>query len=435
MEDCDLIIRGKYVLPIDDKLTVIREGAVAVKGKKIIEVGRAVDVENNFKTREIIDSKNSIIMPGLINTHTHAAMSYFRGLADDLELNIWLEKNIWPAEAKYVDKKFVKDSSELAILEMLKSGITCFNDMYYFSNITAKACKKASIRALLSDAIIDFPAPSYKTSDEALLLLEELYKEYQDDELIDISVQPHSIYTCSRETLIKTKEIAGKYNLPIHIHINETKGEVDGFLKKNGESPIKYLDDLGLLNSKTIAAHSVWLDDKDLEIYKKRDVKVSHNPVSNMKLASGVAPVKKMQEMKIVVGLGTDGAASNNTLDLFNNMKACALLHKVDKLDPTALGAREVVKMSTIDAARVLGMEDKIGSLEVGKRADIISINLDKPHLAPIYDPYSHIVYCVNSGDVENVIIDGKIIVRNRKLKTMNEEKILKKANGFNLKN
>ncbi|RLC37960.1 N-ethylammeline chlorohydrolase, partial [Candidatus Falkowbacteria bacterium] len=255
------------------------------------------------------------------------------------------------------------------------------------------------------------------------------------DELINVSAQPHSIYTCSKETLLKTKKIAEKYNLPIHIHISEARQEVENSFKKNKKSPVKYLDDLGLLSGKTIAAHSVWLNDEDLVIYKKRDVKVSHNPISNMKLASGIAPVNKMQEMKITVGLGTDGAASNNTLDLFDEMKVCALLHKVDKLDPTALSAREVVRMSTIDAARVLGMEDIIGSLEVGKRADIISINLDKPHLTPIYDPYSHIVYSANSGDVENVVINGKIIVRNRKSTTMNEEKILKKVNEFKIKN
>jgi len=434
MEDCDLIIKGKYLLSMDDKSTVIREGAVAVKGKKIAALGRAKDVESSFKTKETINSKNSIIMPGLINTHTHAAMSYFRGLADDLPLQTWLEKYIWPAEAKYVKPEFVKNASELACLEMAKAGITFFNDMYFFSSITAEVCRQAGLRALLSDAIIDFPAPSYKNVDEALCLLEELCKKYKNDEFINISAQPHSIYACSGNTLIRIKEMASKYDLPIHIHVSETSREVKNSQEKYGKSPVEYLDSLGLLSGKTIAAHSVWLDDKDLEIYKKRNVKVSHNPVSNMKLSSGVAPVRKMQEMKIAVGLGTDSVASNNSLDIFSDMKVCALLHKINSQDPTALKAGEIVEMATINAAKVVGMEKEIGSLEAGKKADIITINLNKPHLIPIYDLYSHLVYCANSSDVENVIVNGKILVKNREAKTMDEEKILKKANKFNIK-
>ncbi len=416
---------------MDNDLNIIENGMVVVSGNKILQAGKVEDLKNQYSAREVIDCGNSIVMPGLINTHTHAAMAYFRGLADDLPLTEWLEKHIWPAEAKFVKPDFVRKASELACLEMIKSGITFFNDMYYFSGVTAEACKQVGIRAMLSDAIIDFPAPSYKNVNEAIRLFKEFYNKYKDDELINISIQPHAIYTCCKKTLIKIKELAQEFNIPIHIHISETKKEVDDCKKQHGKSPVEYLDKIGFLSDKVIAAHSVWLSNNDLEIYKNRGVKVSHCPMSNMKLASGIAPIPEMLKMGITIGIGTDSAASNNTLDIFSEMRTCALLHKVGSLDPTALKAREVVKMATVGGAKVLGLENKIGSLENGKRADIITINLDKPHLTPIYNPFSHLVYCVEAQDVENVIINGKVIMGNREVKTIDEEKVLEEAKGF----
>ncbi|MEI6596892.1 MAG: amidohydrolase [bacterium] len=425
--NCDLIIKGKYILPMEDKLTVIKDGFIAVLKNKIVALGSGADIKN-YQAEQTIDAGNSIVMPGLINTHTHAAMTYFRGLADDLPLDIWLNKHIWPAEAKYVNANFVKQASELACLEMLKAGVTSYNDMYFFGEAMADPAIKANLRALIGITGIDFKKP-----EQALKEAVELAKQYKNNEFIKIALAPHAVYTCSKDNLLKIKAVAEAENLRIHIHVGETKKEVEGSIKNNGKTPVEYLDELGILSDKLMAAHSVWLSDNDLEIYKNKKVKVAHCPISNMKLASGVAPLKRMLEMKIIVGLGTDGAASNNTLDLFSDMRACALLHKVNNFDPTTISAKEVVKMATIDGAKVLGMEKEIGSLEVGKKADIITINLNKPHLTPIYNPYSHLVFCVNADDVENVVVNGKIIMKNREVKTLDEEKILMQAGEFKI--
>lgn len=410
---------------MDEKLSIIKDGFAAVSKNKIAAVGAVCEIAN-YHADEVIDAGNSIVMPGLINTHTHAAMAYFRGLADDLPLDVWLEKHIWPAEAKYVNAHFVGQASELACLEMLKSGITCYNDMYFFGRSMAESAVKSNLRVLIGVACIDFQDVE-KSIAEAV----ELSKIYKSDEFIKIAIAPHSVYACSKNNLFKIKQAAETENLKIHIHVSETKKEIEDCEKFHGKTPVEYLDELGILSEKLIAAHSVWLSGSDLKIYKNRGVKVAHCPISNMKLASGSAPVKQMLEMGIAAGLGTDGAASNNTLDLFSDMRVCAMMHKLNSLDSSAVSAREIVKMATIKGAEVLGMEKEIGSLEAGKKADIITINLNKPHLAPIYDPYSHLVYCVNGCDVENSIVNGKIIMRNRKVKILDEEKILSQAMKF----
>lgn len=410
-----------------DKLSVIKDGFVAVSAGKITAVGAGDEIKN-YQAKEIIDAGNSIIMPGLINTHTHAAMTYFRGLADDLPLDIWLNQHIWPVEAKYVNAEFVKQVGELACLEMLKAGVTCYNDMYFFGQAMAEPVQKANLRAVVSIASLDF-----KNTEEGIKEAVELSKQYKNNEFVKIALAPHAIYTCSKENLLKIKDAAETENLRIHIHVSETKKEVENCVKKNGKSPVEYLDELGILSERLMAAHSVWLNENDLKIYKNRGVKVAHCPISNMKLASGAAPLKRMLEMGITVGLGTDGAASNNTLDLFSDMRACALLHKVNNYDPAVISTKAVVKMATMDGAKVLGLEQEIGSLEVGKKADIITINLNKPHLTPVYDPYSHLVYCVNGEDVENAVVNGKVIMKNRQVKTLDEEKILAEAGRFKI--
>lgn len=429
---CDLIIKGKYLLPMDSDLSVIRDGMVAVEKNNIVAIGKEKNLKGEYKAKETIDAGNSIVLPGLINAHTHAAMAYFRGLADDLPLNEWLNNHIWPAEAKLVKPDFVRKSSELACLEMIKSGITCFNDMYFFQEITAEISEKAGMRMMAGEGILDFSTPSCKAPDEAVAKTIELIEKFKDSELIGVAFAPHSVYACGENVLLKIKELAKEYDLPVHIHLSETKKEVEDCENKRGRTPAEYLDEIGFLSDRVIAVHSVWLSEKDLEIYKNRGVKAVHCPISNMKLASGIAPVPEMPEKGITAGLGTDSAASNNTLDLFSDMRACALLHKVNKLNPTALSAREVVRMATINGAKVLNLDKKIGSLEAGKRADIIAINLNKPHLAPIYDPYSHIVYCVSARDVEDVVINGEIVMKNREVKTIDEERVLGEAVSWN---
>lgn len=430
MKNCDLIIKGKYVLTMDNKMSAFNDGFVAVNGGEIIEIG-AREILEKYNSKKIINAGSSIIMPGMINTHTHAAMAYFRGIADDLPLITWLEKHIRPAESKYANKSFIKKSSELACLEMIKSGITCFNDMYFFEEETARAAAQAGMRACVGEAVLDFPTPSCKNSQETLKKTEEMILKYKNSELISVAAAPHSIYVCSKENLIKAKELADKYSVNLHIHISEIKKENEDCLRDNKKSPVKYLDELGILDNKTIAAHNIWLDGADIEIYKNRQVKISHCPISNMKLATGVMNFKKMNESGVIISLGTDGAASNNTLDLFSDMRVCALLAKINNLNPEIASAPEIVKIATINGAKTLGMNNKIGSLEIGKKADIITINLDKPHLLPIYNPYSHLVCAVNSSDVENVIINGKLVMQNRKVFGLDEEKILKEANGF----
>lgn len=434
MTNCNLIIKGKYVLPMDRNLSVIKDGMVIASENKILDIGKQSELENLYKADEIIDVGNSIIMPGLINTHTHAAMSYFRGLADDLPLNKWLEKHIWPAEAKFVKPDFIKKASELACLEMIKSGITCFNDMYFFQEETAKVVQKIGMRAILGEVILNFQTPSCQTPGETINKILKLIDKFRENEFVDIAFAPHSIYACDEKVLNRVKELAEENNIAVHIHISETKKEVEDCEKEHNKSPVAYLDKIGFLSDRVIAAHSVWLNENDLEIYKNRGVKVSHCPISNMKLASGIAPLVEMLGHGIAVGLGTDGVASNNALDLFSEMRICALLHKVNKLNPMVMNARKVVKMATVDGAKALGLNNKIGSLEVGKSADIITINLDKPHLIPIYNPYAHLVYCAGAQDVNNVIINGKVVMENREVKTINEEKILKEAEKFKIK-
>ncbi|MFH1582833.1 MAG: amidohydrolase [Candidatus Falkowbacteria bacterium] len=422
---CDLVIKGKYILPMDDELTVVKDGFVAVSKNKIVAVSAGDEIKD-YQAEEIIDAGNSIIMPGLINTHTHAAMAYFRGLADDLPLNDWLFNHIFPAEAKHVNKEFIIKSGRLSCLEMIKSGTTCFNDMYFFGQeFLAEAVVEAGLRAILG---LDLKVPGY-TVERAV----GLAKQLAGNELVKIALAPHSVYVCPEDILKKVKQAAEAENLRVHMHVSETKKEVDDCLAAHGKTPVEYLDELGLLSDKLIAAHSVWLSDNDLKIYKNRGVKVAHCPISNMKLASGVAPLKRMLENGITVGLGTDGAASNNTQDVFAEMRVCALLHKVNNLNPAVVSAREAVKMATINGAEAIGEEKEIGSLETGKKADIITIGLAKAHLSPIYDPYSHLVYCANGADVENVIVNGKVIMKNREVKTLDEKKILKQAEEFKL--
>lgn len=433
MKKFDLVIKGKYILPMNESLEIIKNGFVGIQDDEIIEVGLLNDLVD-YETKEEIFLENSIVMPGLINTHTHVAMSLFRGLADDLPLQEWWEKHMFPAEAKNVNPNFVKLSSQLGCLEMLKSGVVCFNDMYFFEEETAKVASEIGMRSIIGEAILNFPTASCETPDKTIEKTLDLIEKFKDDNLVNVSFVPHAIYTLDQKYLEKVRDLASEHNKQIHIHISETKKEVDDCQNQHDMSPVEYLDSFGFLGENVVAAHSVWLSDNDLDIYQKRGVKVSYNPISNMKLASGIARAQDILDKNIIIGFASDGAASNNTQDLFSEMRVVALVHKVNNLDPTVLNAKEVVKMSTINAAKVLNKDKEIGSLEVGKKADIVTIDLNKPHLAPIYDPYSHLVYATEAQDVNDVVVNGKILMRNREVKTMNEKDILQKVNKFKIK-
>jgi len=411
---------------MDSNGTALEAGTVVIKDGMIVAVGASESLKSKFKAKETINANDRIVMPGLINTHTHAAMVLFRGFADDLPTQEWLENYIWPAEAKYINAETVRLGTLLAIAEMIRSGTTTFNDMYFFEDEVAKAAKEAGIRAVVGEALLDFPTPNKKTPQEGLEYTEMLIQKWRDDPLVTVAVAPHAPYTCSPEILKAAKNLSDKYNVRFHIHLSETEKEVNDIQKKYGLTPVGYMDSLGVLGDNVIAAHCVHLTEEDIQLIAHRKVGVAHDPESNMKLASGVAPIPDLLDAGVKIGLGTDGAASNNDLNMFEEMDTTAKLHKVFRHDPTVIDAQTVVEMATNGGARILGLDDQIGSIEEGKRADIIIINLNKPHIVPIYNPYSHIVYVIDGADVETVIIDGKTVMLNQKILTINEEEIIR---------
>ncbi|MEW6675636.1 MAG: amidohydrolase [Nitrospirota bacterium] len=434
MNKADYIIRADYVLPMDRELSVINEGAVAVEGRDISDVGTFEEVSKRYSSENIISGEGKVVFPGLINTHTHAAMVYFRGLADDLPLKVWLEEHMWPAESKWLSPEFIFDAVELACLEMLKGGITTYNDMYFYEDAAGEATKRIGMRAVLGVGILDFPTKSASTVDEYFANAESFIRDWKGDELITPCIAPHALYTCGPETLKRARRVADKYNIPIHIHLSETKWDVNEIKSKHGKSPVEYLDSLGFLDERVLAAHCVWLTEREIELLSQRKVGVSHCIESNLKLASGIAPVVKMLNAGVEVTFGTDSAASNNDLNLLSEMSVAAKLHKAISEDPTALSAKTVLLMATRWGAEVLGLLGITGSLEKGKSADLVMADLNKPHLIPIYDIYSHIVYAMRPSDVQMVMVNGKIVVNNGSLCNGDEEKILAKARQWQKK-
>ncbi len=428
----DAIYTARYVVTMDGSRRLIEKGAVAIKGERIVAVGPAADVIAKHPSKQRIDRPQALIMPGLINTHTHAPMSLFRGLADDLVLQEWLEKYIFPAEAKNVNPEFVTWGTRLACLEMMLSGTTTYVDMYFFEEQVAEATKEAGLRAVLGETIIGFKDPDSASPAEGLKYAERLIRRFKGDSLIVPAVAPHALYTNSDESLKASRALANRYGVPLVIHLSETKRENDETQAKRNMSPTQVLDSLGVLNGPTIAAHGVWLDDADITILKLRHTGIAHNPSSNMKLASGIAPVVKLLKAGIPVGLGTDGpAGSNNDLDLMEEMNLAANLQKVATMDPRSLPAQQAVEMATILGAQVAGLEKEIGSLEIGKRADFITLRLDRPHSVPLYNVYSQIVYALKGSDVRDVVVNGRAVVRDGKSLTLNEAEILDKARMY----
>lgn len=430
----DLLISGGMVVTMDPEFRIIEDGAIAVDGDTIAAIGKRADLEGKIRAAKTIDARGAIIMPGMINGHMHAAMSLFRGVAEDRALDDWLRNYIFPAEARNVTEDFVLWGTRLGVLEMLRGGVTCYADMYYFEDIAAQVTKEAGMRGVLGETVLDFPAPDNKTPEAALAYCEKFIDKWKGDPLVTPAVAPHSIYTASNDTLKKTAELARRKGVPILMHIAEAPFESELSRARHGGSPVHFLETFGFLGPDVVGAHCVWLDAADIATLLKRRVGTVHNPSSNMKLASGVMPVVQLLHAGVPVGLGTDSAAANNNQDLFQEMNLAAKLQKVTRMDPRALTAREAVEMATIGGARALHMEDKIGSLEAGKQADIVLIGLGATHSTPMYDVYSQLVYALNAHDVLTVVIAGKIVMEVRVMYTMDKPLILAKAHEYQRK-
>jgi 5-methylthioadenosine/S-adenosylhomocysteine deaminase len=430
----DLLVTGGTVVTMDAQRRVIEDGAVAIRGDSIVAVGPRAEIESRFEAAQTIDAHGALVMPGLINGHAHAAMSLFRGLADDLALDEWLQKYIFPAEARNVTPDFVEWGTRLGVLEMLRGGITTYADMYYFEDVVARVTKDAGMRGVLGETIIDFPAPDNKTPGEALAYTQKYLNQWKGDPLIIAAVAPHSIYTCSEKTLQDAATLARRNGAPILIHIAEAQFELEQSREKHGATPVAYLERAGILGPDVIGAHCIWVDQADIATLAHFNVGCINNPSSNMKTAAGVMPVPEMLAAGEPIGLATDGAASNNNQDMFEEMDLAAKLQKIARMNPRALPEKQVVEMATINGARALHLEKIIGSLETGKKADLILVDIGAPHATPMYDVYSELVYALKASDVRTVVIAGNIVMRDRRMLTLDEKEILAKAEEYKKK-
>jgi 5-methylthioadenosine/S-adenosylhomocysteine deaminase len=409
---------------MDAHNSIIKNGGLAVKGNTIIELGDGAELCRKHPQAQIIQEKHGLIMPGLINAHTHSAMSCFRGLADDLPLMQWLQEYIFPAEAQ-ITGEIVYHSTLLSICEMIRSGTTSFCDMYLFADEVAKAAAAAGIRAWIGEVLYDFPSPNYGNLENGFLYTDTLFNTYQNHDLVKITVDPHSVYTCSPDLLKRLGTVAQEHNALYVIHLSETKDEIKTCKERFDCTPVQHLKNLGLLNERVVADHCVTVNSEDITILADLGVKVVHCIESNMKLASGIAPIPEMLAAGITVGLGTDGSASNNDVDMFGEMNTVAKVHKVHKMDPTVMNSLTTLQTATRGSAAALCADRKIGSLEPGKKADCIVIDCNQPHLTPMYNPISHLVYAARGSDVLHSIINGRIVMENQILKTIDEQSVL----------
>ncbi len=418
----DIVIKNTTVVTMDDRRRVLKNFSIGIEDGRIVEISQKIGCEADYE----INGEGMVALPGLINAHTHLAMTLFRGTADDMPLQDWLTKAIWPVEAQ-LQARHVYAGSLLGCLENIASGVTTFNDMYFYLEEVARAAEEAGVRAILS-----FPLLDVAGEEQGKELLKKarkgLSKFAKENSRIRVFVGPHAPYTCSQELLMKARELAREYNTGIHIHVAETEKEVEDSLREKGKRPFEYLESIGFLGDNVLAAHAVHVSRKEMEILKKRGVSIAHCPVSNMKLCSGVAPVKEYLSSGINVALGTDGCASNNTLDMFEEIKMAALLQKVYTGDASAVRAMQALEMATINGARALGIADEVGSIEAGKRADIVLINMKKPSLTPNFSPVSHLVYATRGCDVYATIVDGEILMLNGEFRTLDPEKVMRFA-------
>lgn len=434
MEKADYIIRADHVLTMEDGQDVIHDGAVAVTGDLIIDVGSFDNISAKYKGNTLIGGRGRAVFPGFINTHTHASMVYFRGLADDLPLQEWLEKHIWPAETKWLNREFVSDAIELALLEMLKAGITTYADQYFYQDTAGEKAEKFGMRGVLGAGVIDFPSLYAQSSDDYFRNAEDLINKWMNSTLITPSIAPHATYTCGTANYKRAKEMSDRYNVPLHTHLAETEFEVAECIKRYGKSPVAYLDSIGVLSDRLFAAHCIWVTDTEIDLLAKRGTGVAHCVESNLKLASGMAPIPKMLKAGVTIGLGTDGAASNNDLSILGELQTVAKLHKAVSKDPTVIDAKTALSMATAKGAEIIGLSDRTGSLKPGKAADLVIADLKKPHLTPMYDVFSHIAYCLRPSDIETVMVNGRIVVDGCRLMTADEEDILKRAREWQKK-
>lgn len=428
MEQVDLLLHARWIVPVVPRGQRYENHALAVRDGRILAIVPSEDAVRRFLAKESVYLRQHVLIPGLINVHTHAAMTLFRGLSDDLPLKKWLAEVIWPREQRFVDPDFVRVGTELAIAEMLLSGITCFNDMYFFPNVTAQVVKRSGIRATLGLIFVDFPTPWAEKPEEYFAKNLHLLEENPPDEQLQWVLAPHAPYSVGDGTLEKVARLSERLSLKVHIHLHETAHEIEESLAEHRVRPLERLDQLGLFNDRLISVHMTQLLDGEIEELAKRGVSVVHCPQSNLKLTSGIAPVAYLDQAGVTVALGTDGAASNNDLDLFGEMQTAALLAKGVTLDPTALPAERVLEMATIEGARALGREQEIGSLQIGKLADIVAVDLRQPATFPIYDPVSQLVYAASRAQVTDVWVGGKQLVRSGKLTMLDWEGIAKEA-------
>ena len=423
-----LVIANGIVITVDGSRRILNPGSIAVNGTDIVAVDTPANIAARFKAVDTIDATGRVVMPGLINTHTHAAMVMYRGLGNDLALMEWLQKYMFPAEARTLSPEFVRIGTQLALLEMIQSGTTLYADMYYFEEEVARVTKAAGLRGVLGQTVIEFPVADAKTPADALRRTEAFAKEFAGDELITPSIAPHAVYTLDAKTLTAVSELAKRLKIPIQIHLAETSAETGLSQQRHKMRPVAILDSLTFWAPVTIAAHAVWIEADEIALLKRSNVGVSNNPESNMKLSSGTAPVVAYRKAGVNVGIGTDGAASNNDLDMFEAMRQAAFQQKLITMDPTAVSAPEALEMATIGGARVVGQQARVGSLEAGKRADLIVVGMSKARQTPLFDPVSQIVYASRGDDVETTIVNGKVLMRNRKVLTLDEARVLSNA-------
>ncbi len=428
----DLLITGGAVVTMDGERRIFDNGYVAVQGERIVGAGDARELKTKgYRPKQTIDARGRVVMPGLVNGHTHIPMVLFRGIADDLNLQDWLTKYIFPAEAKNVTREFVVAGTQLGLAEMIRGGITTYADMYYFEDAIAEETKRAGMRGVLGETVIDFPVADNKTWAEAMAYSERFLKRWKGDSLITAAIAPHAPYTVSTEHLNEVRALAEKLDAPILTHLAEAPTETEFIAKTYNTRPAAYLERINFLSPRLLAAHVVHVNDEEIAILKRRDVGIAHCPQSNMKLASGTAPIPAMLKAGLRLGLGTDGAASNHDLSLWEEIDSAAKLHKLISGDPTAVPAPEALAMATIGGARALHMEKEIGSIETGKRADLILVDMSALHLTPMYNYYSHLVYATKASDVSDTIVNGKVLMRNRRLLTLNEEAIKASARKY----
>jgi 5-methylthioadenosine/S-adenosylhomocysteine deaminase len=431
MQTIQHIVHAKWILSGIPNQPALENHALCINDGKIQAVLPTAEVQEKYTATRVDNYLEHLIMPGIVNAHTHIGMNYFRGLGSDLSLMDWLHKHMFPTEKKWLSHEFVHDVSLFAMAEMIRSGTTCYNDMFYFSHATAEATIQSGMRACIGITVAEFPTGWAKTTDEYFAKGLDFYEQYKNHPEITTTFAPHAPYTVSDQSFMRIRELAEKLQLKINVHLHETSDEINQSMQEFGKRPVRRLYDLGLLSPELIAIHCANLNEEDLDLFAETQPNIVHCPESNMKLASGICPVTQLRERGINVALGTDSVASNNDLDMLSEMRSAALLAKVSTLNPESLKAHEALELATINGAKAIGLDKTIGSLEVNKAADFIAINMDDIEMLPVFEPEAQIVYSANRQQVSDVWVNGKQLMKNRKLLTIDEEALKRKAKLF----